>query len=152
MNLFIVRDFARTDSSEPSVQIWKKTEKKKHLVSRSLMAKYTITCYSFSAKGVGEGIIILALSILTGVGVQVLKISPWEIHFSGAGCHWANSYGTLYHMWFSTGTRTPCSIRIRPCFESRQCLYLFVFLFFTSQSTTFQLRRDGSSCVEQVLS
>ena len=26
------------------------------------------------------------------------------------------------------------------------------FLFFTSQSTIFQLRRDGSSCVEQVLS
>ena len=38
MNLFIVRDFAHTDSSEPSVQVWKK-EKKKHLVSRSLMAK-----------------------------------------------------------------------------------------------------------------
>ena len=28
----------------------------------------TITCYSFSAKGVGEGNIILALGILTGVG------------------------------------------------------------------------------------
>ena len=74
MNLFIVRDFARTDSSEPSVQVWKK-KKNKHLVSRTLMAKYyniyiyiTITCYSFSAKGVGEGNIILALSNLTGVG------------------------------------------------------------------------------------
>ena len=32
------------------------------------MANKTITCYSFSAKGVGEGNIILALSILTGVG------------------------------------------------------------------------------------
>ena len=32
-----------------------------------------------------------------------------------------------YHMCFSTGTRTPCSIRIRPCPESRQCLDLFVF-------------------------
>ena len=84
MNLFIhvVRDFARTDSSEPSVQVWKK-KKKKHLVSRSLMAKKTITCYSFSAKGVGEGNIILALSNLTGVGVQVLKISPWEPIFQG---------------------------------------------------------------------
>ena len=28
MNLFIVRDFARTDSSEPSVQVWKKIKKK----------------------------------------------------------------------------------------------------------------------------
>ena len=28
MNLFIVRDFARTDSSEPSVQVWKKKKKK----------------------------------------------------------------------------------------------------------------------------
>ena len=27
MNLFIVRDFARTDSSEPSVQVWKKRKK-----------------------------------------------------------------------------------------------------------------------------
>ena len=67
MNIFIVRDFARTDSSEPLVQVCKK-EEKKHLVSRSLIAKKTITCYSFSAKGVGEGNIILALSILTGVG------------------------------------------------------------------------------------
>ena len=98
MNLFIVRDFARTDSSEPSVQVKKKKGEKNILSQEALCQKKTITCYSFSAKGVGEGNIILALSILTGVGVQVHKNSPWEIHFSGAGCPCANSYGTLYHM------------------------------------------------------
>ena len=69
MNLFIVRDFARTDSSEPSVQVWKKKEKKSILSQEALWQnKLLYTCYSFSAKGVGEGNIILALSILTGVG------------------------------------------------------------------------------------
>ena len=53
---------------------------------------------------------------------------------------------------FPVEPRTPCSIRIRPCPESRQCLDWFVFLLFTSQLTIFQLRRDVSSCVEQVLS
>ena len=125
MNLFIVRDFARTDSSEPSVQVWKKRKKASFL--KKPYGKINYYMLFIFSMGMGEGNIILALSNLTGVGVQVLKISPWEIHFSGAGCHWANSYGTLYHMWFSTGTRTPCSIRIRPCPESRQCLDLFVF-------------------------
>ena len=62
------------------------------------MAKYTITCYSFSAKGVGEGNIILALSILTGVGGPGTQNFSMGDPFLGAGCPCANSYGTLYHM------------------------------------------------------
>ena len=47
MNLFIVRDFARTDSSEPSVQVWKKT----HFVSRSLMANKLLHAIHFQQRG-----------------------------------------------------------------------------------------------------
>ena len=45
-----------------------KKRKKKASCLKKPYGKKTITCYSFLAKGVGEGNIILALSILTGVG------------------------------------------------------------------------------------
>ena len=54
MNIFIVRDFARTDSSEPSVQVCKK-EEKKHLVSRSLIAKKNYYMLFIFSKGGGRG-------------------------------------------------------------------------------------------------
>ena len=129
MNIFIVRDFARTDSSEPSVQVWKKEEKKTSCLKKPYCKINYYMLFIFS-KGGGRGQHHFSAQHFTrGRGVQVHKISPWEIHFSGAGCPCVNSYGTLYHMWFSSGARTPCSIRIRPCPESRQCLDLFVCFF-----------------------
>ena len=97
MNLFIVRYFAHTDSSEPSVQVWKK-EKKASCIKKPYGKINYYMLFIFS-KGGGRGQHhFSAQHFNRGGGVQVLKISPWEIHFSGAGCHWANSYGTLYHM------------------------------------------------------
>ena len=97
-----------------------------------------------SANGVGEGNIILALSILTGVGVQVHTISPWEIH----GPIPMEPYTTC-DFPVGPGLSAPSGSVLAPSLDSVWiCLF---FLFFTSQSTIFQLRRDGSSCVEEVL-
>ena len=151
MNLFIVRDFARTDSSEPSVQVWKKEEKKTSCLKKPYGKINYYMLFIFS-KGGGRGQHHFSAQHFNRGGVQVHKISPWKIHFSGAGCPWANSYGTLYHMWFSSGARTPCSIRIRPCPESRQCLFFFCFfLFFTSQSTIYQFSQRYFSYIGTVL-
>ena len=47
------------------------------------------------------------------------------------------------------GLPAPSGSVLAPSLNS---VWICLFLLFTSQSTIFQLRRDGSSCVEQVLS
>ena len=53
MNLFIVRDFARTDSSEPSVQVWKK--KKKTSCLKKPYCKINYYMLFIFSKGGGRG-------------------------------------------------------------------------------------------------
>ena len=55
MNLFIVRDFARTDSSEPSVQVWKKTEKKTTTCLKKPYGKINYYMLFIFSKGGGRG-------------------------------------------------------------------------------------------------
>ena len=127
-------------------------KKKKHLVSRSLMAKKTFTCYSFSAKGVEEGNIILALSILTGVGGPgTQNFSMGDPFLRGRMSLGQFLWNPIPHVIFHWD---PDSLLHQdPSLPRVSAVSGFVcFLFFTSQSTIFQLRRDGSSCVEQVLS
>ena len=50
MNLFIVRDFAHTDSSEPSVQVWKK-EKKSILYQEALWQNKLLHVIHFQQRG-----------------------------------------------------------------------------------------------------
>ena len=53
MNLFIVRDFAHTDSSEPSVQVWKK-ERKSILYQEALWQNKLLHVIHFQQRG-GRG-------------------------------------------------------------------------------------------------
>ena len=151
MNLFIVRDFARTDSSEPSVQVWKKKEKKASCLKKPYGKINYYMLFIFS-KGVGEGNIILALSILTGVGGPgTQNFSIGDPFFRGRMSLGQFLWNPIPHVIFHWN---PDSLLHQdPSLPRVSAVSGFVcFLFFTSHSTIFQLRRDGSSCVEQVLS
>ena len=126
---------------------------KKSILSQEVLWQKTITCYSFSAKGVREGNIILALSILTGVGggSRYSKFLHGRSIFQGP-----DVIGPIPMEPYTTcgfplgpGLPAPSGSVLAPSLGS---VWICLFLFFTSQSTIFQLRRDGSSCVEQVLS
>ena len=151
MNLFIVRDFARTDSSEPSVQVWKKS-KKKHLVSRSLMAKKNYYMLFIFSKGGGRGQHhFSAQHFNRGGGSRYSKFLHGRSIFQGP-----DVIGPIPMEPYTTcgfplgpGLPAPSGSVLAPSLGS---VWICLFLFFTSQSTIFQLRRDGSSCVEQVLS
>ena len=104
------------------------------------------TC-SFSADGVGEGN-ILAISILTWRwGSRYTKFLHGRSIFEGSDVL----------VPIPKEPYTTCDFPVGPGLSApsgsvRPYLDLYFFLFFTSQSTIFQLRRDGSSCVEPVLS
>ena len=145
MNLFIVRDFARTDSSEPSVQVWKKEEKKTSCLKKPYGKINYYMLFIFS-KGDGRGQHHFSAQHFNRGGVQVHKISPWEIHFSGAGCPWANTYACDFPV--GPGLPAPSGPVLVPSLDS---VWICFFLFFTSQSTIFQFSQRYFSYIGTVL-
>ena len=84
MNLFIVRDFARTDSSlEPWVQVWKKKRKKSILSQEALWQNKLLLLFIFS-KGGGRGQQhFIAQHFNRGGGSRYSKILHWRSIFQG---------------------------------------------------------------------
>ena len=129
-----------------------KKRKKSILYQEDLWQNKLLHVNSFSAKGVGEGNIILALSILTGVGGPgTQNFSMGDPFFRGRMSLGQFLWNPIPHVIFHWD---PDSLLHQdPSLPRVSAVSGFVcFLFFTSQSTIFQLRRDGSSCVEQALS
>ena len=179
MNLFIVRDFARTDSSEPAVQVWKKRKKASCLKKPyGKINYYMLFIFSkgggreqhhFSAQHFNRGggsrctKFLHGRSIFQGPDVLVpIPMEPFTTcdfpvgpgHLLGKGwplgsrlwcllwvCYFP--IGILGQVWYlivsipdlcNLITWTPCSIRICPCTESRQCLDLFIFILYVPVS------------------
>ena len=139
MNLFIVRDFVRTYSSEPSVQVLKKTSCLKKPYGK--INYYMLFIFS---KGGGRGQHHFSAQHFS---VQVLKISPF---FRGRMSLGQFLWNPIPHVIFHWDLDS--LLHQDPSLPRVSAVSGFCFSFFTSQSTIFQLRRDGSSCVEQVLS
>ena len=137
MNLFIVRDFARTDSSEPSVQVWKKKRKKSILSQEALWQNKLLHVIHFQQRGLGEGNIILALSNLTGVGGPgTQNFSMGDPFFRGRMSLGQFLWNPILHVIFHWD---PDSLLHQdPSLPRVSAVSGFVcFLFFTSQSTIF---------------
>ena len=150
MNLFIVRDFARTDSSEPSVQVWKKAKKKRILSQEALWQNKLLHVIHFQQRGGRGQHHFSAQHFNRGGGPGTQNFSMGDPFFRGRMSLGQFLWNPIPHVIFQWG---PDSLLHQdPSFTRVSTVSGFVCsLFFTSQSTIFQLR-DGSICVEQVLS
>ena len=133
MNLFIVRDFARTDSSEPSVQVWKKEEKTSCL--KKPYGKINYYMLFIFSEGVGEGNNILALSILTGVGGPgTQNFSMGDPFFRGRMSLCQFLWNPLPHVIFQWGP--DALLHQDPSLHRVSTVSGFVCLFFYSLRTS----------------
>ena len=151
MNLFIVRDFACTDLSEPSVQVWKKKKKKASCLKKPYGKMNYYMLFIFS-KGGGRGQHhFSAQHFNRGGGPGTQNFSMGDPFFRGRMSLCQFLWNPIPHVIFQWG---PDSLLHQdPSLPRVSTVSGFVcFLFFTSQSTIYQLHRDISSCVEQVLS
>ena len=151
MNLFIVRDFARNDSSEPSVQVWKKKKKKASCLEKPYGKRNYYMLFIFS-KGGGRGQHhFSAQQFNRGGGPGTQNFSMGDPFFRGRMSLGQFLWNPIPHVIFHWDPDS--MLHQDPSLPRVSAVSGFVcFLFFRSQSTIFQLRQDGSSCVEQVLS
>ena len=150
MNLFIVRDFARTDSSEPSVQVWKKKKKKASCLKKPYGKINFYMLFIFS-KGGGRGQHhFSAQQFNRGGGSRYSKFLHGRSIFQGPDVIGPIPMEPCNTCDFPLGPGLPApsgSVLAPSLGRVWICLFFILYVPINDISVT-----SGSSCVEQVLS